>query len=82
MWPQRLSSSISFHPDEIQVMRAAFDMVWTRIAPSVGGKASSISAARTKLADVVLLCAKDDFRGADDLAERVASLMFAEPSRK
>jgi hypothetical protein len=79
MCPQRLYTSIAYGPSELLMMRAAFDLVWARIAPGVGDKTTSTDTARTKLADAVFAVAKDDYTNAEDLARRVMEAMSLAP---
>jgi hypothetical protein len=77
MSPQRLLRNDIYGPDSIARMRQAFDIVWERMAPGV--TKNGAEAARAKLADCILAHA-DQAQSAEELAEQVMSVMFAEPA--
>ncbi len=74
-----LRRSIAYGPSELIMMRAAFDVVWARIAPGVGDQ-NAFTAARTKLADAVFAVAKVDYKNSEDLARRVMEATSLAPN--
>ena len=77
MCPHRLFGRDVYSPDNIAMMRQAFDVVWERIAPGV--TKNGAEAARAKLADCILAKA-DKAQSAEELTAQVVSMMLAEPA--
>ena len=76
MSPDRLSGP-SFTPDEILMMRQAFDTAWAQIGPTVSPQ--GYEAARTKLADCILAFASDGATSADELTQKALAAMYSPP---
>lgn len=54
MQPRQLTRPVSFGPDELRMIFAAYDGAWSEIAPEVGGALMSAESARMSLATIVL----------------------------
>ena len=65
-----LLSKSSFDPETIEILAAAFDKAWQRLAASGSSIAKDETAAREKLAKNIIAAARTGLRDKDILIER------------
>jgi hypothetical protein len=65
MKARALIEGAAFGPETLKVVGQAFDEAWTQIAANFGNGPKDIEQARLRLADAVLMVAKED---SDDVA--------------
>ena len=64
---EKLIDGVSFGPDALKVVGAAFDAAWGDIADNFRSEPSEIEAARRKLAGALLSIATEDSRNVEAL---------------
>jgi hypothetical protein len=79
MCPHRLTNTIVFNRDQVEIMRQSFDRVWDRIAPSIS-RPHSVEMARKKLADAVLRASEQGVVSTEDLTKRVLDIVYTPPT--
>lgn len=62
MGARGLFAGASFGPDALRVLFQAFDEAWAILAPGYGNDQPAISAARLRLANIMLGLMRDDTR--------------------
>ena len=76
MRARQLIAGATFDPDQLKVIRKAFDDVWAQVAPQISRRPDAIEASRLKLASIVLSVAKRGTLDYKQLAEEAMKLMF------
>jgi hypothetical protein len=74
---RQIIANASYGPNELKAIGTAFDDAWSRLAPSVSGRATAIEAARLKLAEILLSLAKHGNFDPKSLADTAVQLMLA-----
>ena len=80
MKARQLIENATFDPQQLKNIGKAFDDAWEQIAPAVSSRAEAVEAARLKLANVVLTCAKRGLTEPAVLKEAALKSMFAAPT--
>jgi hypothetical protein len=75
MKARQLIQDTAYGPEKLKVLFQAFDEAWTSIAGSFGNDPSSVEAARTKLANVILSLAQDDATDATQIKNSALRIM-------
>ena len=81
MKARRLIESASYDPEQLKVLRTAFDEAWEGIAPGVSARPAAIEAARLKLAEIILGLAKNGKLDPQQLADGAVQLMNSPPHK-
>lgn len=81
MKARMLLGSATFAPETLKTVYKAFDAAWERISPGVANPPEAVEAARMKLAEAVIVTARelDEFDAAG-LADIALTKMHAEPA--
>jgi hypothetical protein len=75
MKARQLIQEAAYGPEKLRVLFQAFDEAWSDIAGNFGNDPSSVEAARTKLAKVILGLAHDDATDATRIKESAVRIM-------
>ena len=75
MKARQLIQDTAYGPEKLKVLFQAFDDAWADIAGNFGNDPSSVEAARTKLANVILGLAKDAVADATQIKNSALRIM-------
>jgi hypothetical protein len=75
MKARQLIQDAAYGPEKLKVLFQAFDETWTSIAGNFGDHPSSVEAARTKLANVILGLARDGVTDATQIKDLALKIM-------
>ena len=79
MKARSLIDGANFDPNQLKIIGQAFDAAWNEIKPTVGKRAIAIEAARLKLANAVLVVARQGPMEVDRIRVDALKAMFAGP---
>lgn len=80
MRAKQLIEGASFNPDQLAILRQAFDQAWAHVEPKVSAGVEAIEAARLKLANAVLAVARGGSFEADRIKADALWVINAETS--
>jgi hypothetical protein len=75
MKARQIIEDTAYGPEKMKVLFQAFDEAWTSIADNFGDDPSSVEAARTKLANVILGLAHADATDATRIRDSALRIM-------
>ena len=76
MKPRRILEESAFDPQQLKVLFKAFDDAWEQIAGGVGGNPDAVTAARMKLATIIITLATNGMSAnPEQLTEMAIELM-------
>jgi hypothetical protein len=76
---RQILSDAALGPGTLNVLFEAFDGAWEQIAPSIGGGADAIEAARIKLANIILALSRNGANDAEQMKNAALQLWSGDP---
>ena len=81
MKARQILANTAFGPDTLKALYQAFDEAWDTIAPTISQRAEALEVARTRLANIVLVLARNGSNDPEQIKNAAIQMWSANPNK-